>query len=193
MAIVLDINILCNKRLDENIVSEILNDNEVTIETINCIDNWMWDNEQKIELFSQVEDVLNNNKIIILKLKKTFIKDMGVYIEKIDNFYLYNIWINTDGYPMLDCNAVTSENSYFYEAIYQTVSHISEKNKKLFRIIGIGLETDFHYNENLADIINNSRNMVSWILDSDMNNDTEWNGYSVRKAEGLGMIILEKS
>ena len=193
MAIVLDINILCNKRLDENIVSEILNDNEVTIETINCIDNWMWDNEQKIELFSQVEDVLNNNKIIILKLKKTFIKDMGVYIEKIDNFYLYNIWINTDGYPMLDCNAVTSENSYFYEAIYQTVSHISEKNKKLFRIIGIGLETDFHYNENLADIINNSRNMVSWILDSDMNNDTAWNGYSVRKAEGLGMIILEKS
>ena len=49
MAVVLDINILSNKMLDLNKSASFLARYDISIESINSIDNWMWDNEKKIE------------------------------------------------------------------------------------------------------------------------------------------------
>lgn len=160
MAIVLDINFLCNRMLDIDIIVELLNDYGVSIKSINSIDNWMWDNEQKVECLNQVEGVLNDYRIVIIELKKVLIKDLGVYIEKIENLYLYTLWINTEGYQMLDCDKVTLENSKFYEEIFQTILKVNKRVENIFEVIGIGLETDFYYSENVMDTIQNSKNIV---------------------------------
>lgn len=192
MAIVLDINFLCNRMLDIDIIVELLNDYGVSIKSINSIDNWMWDNEQKVECLNQVEGVLNDYRIVIIELKKVLIKDLGVYIEKIENLYLYTLWINTEGYQMLDCDKVTLENSKFYEEIFQTILKVNKRVENIFEVIGIGLETDFYYSENVMDTIQNSKNIVVWILNNHSGANNMIEGYKEKKIEGLQMKILEK-
>lgn len=41
MAIVLDINLLCNKMLNIDVVTTLLNKYNLSIESMNSIDNWM--------------------------------------------------------------------------------------------------------------------------------------------------------
>lgn len=193
MSITLDVNILCNKILNEEMIFDLLNTYEASVESINCIDNWMWDNEQKIEVFNNVKEVLNDNRIVIIQLKMAMFKDLGIYIEKVGNFYLYTLWINTEGYPTLDCDKITAQNSKFYQEIYQIISKINNKTKKIFEVIGIGLETDFQYDENLVYTIQNSRNMIVWIFNSDFNVEVLKGGYDTKKIDGLEMKVLEKT
>ncbi len=115
MAVVLDINIFCNKMLDLTKSASFLVKHNVSIESISSIDNWMWENEKEIEDSKQIANILDMQHIVIIKLKKPSIKDIGIYIEKIENQFLYTLWINTEGYTMLDCEKVTMDNSEFYK------------------------------------------------------------------------------
>lgn len=115
MAVVLDINILCNKMLDLAKSKLLLAKHNVSIESINSIDNWMWENEKEIEDSKQIANILDMQQIAIIKLKHPSIKDIGIYIEKIENRILYTLWINTEGYAMLDCEKITKDNSEFYK------------------------------------------------------------------------------
>ena len=87
MAIVLDINFLCNKMLNIDVVVTLLNRYNVSIESMNSIDNWMWDNEKNIESSQQFASILDAQHIIVIKLKSPLIMDMGIYIEKIEKCY----------------------------------------------------------------------------------------------------------
>lgn len=192
MAIVLDINFLCHKMIDTNTIVELLNDYAITIESINSIDDWMWNNEKKVELLNQVEGVLNNNRIVIIQLKNQLIKDLGIYIEKIESDYLYTLWINTEGYEVLDYDVITSENRKFYDKIYLIISKINKKVQDVFEVVGIGLETDFYYSENIISMIRNSRNIVVWILNGHIKDVNVSINYKEKKVEGLKMTVLEK-
>lgn len=164
MAVVLDINILCNKMLDLNKIAFLLAKHKASIESINSIDNWMWDNEKKLEDFNQIATILDMQHIIIIKLKQPSIKDIGVYIEKIENQFLYTLWINTEGYSMLDCEKITMDNCEFYQEIIQAVLELNRLIKDSFEVVGIGLETDFCYEKDVIDIIRKSKNMMIWML-----------------------------
>lgn len=164
MAIVLDINILCNKMLDLNIITTLLTKHRVSIESMNSIDNWMWDNEKKIEDSKQIADVLDMHHIVIIKLKQPSIKDIGVYIEKIEKQFLYTLWINTEGYPMLDCEKITLDNCEFYKEIIKSILALNGLIENSFEVVGIGLETDICYEKNVMDIIRKSRNVMIWMV-----------------------------
>lgn len=125
MAIVLDINFLCNKMLNIDVVVTLLNRYNVSIESMNSIDNWMWDNEKNIESSQQFASILDAQHIIVIKLKSPLIKDMGIYIEKIEKCYFYTMWINTEGYPMLDCDKITWGNYEFYNNLLQLILEIN--------------------------------------------------------------------
>lgn len=192
MAIVLDINILCNKVLDIDLIDAVLDKFETNIESIHSIDNWMWENQQDIESLGKIEEVLNHNGIIVIKLKNPIFVNVGIYIEKIEDFYLYELWINTEGYPILDSDIVTSENRIYYEKIYELILEIHKSDESVVKVVGIGLETDFYYSEDVIAIIHNSSNMTSWIINSDIWSDMAIRGFVERKIEGLKMIVLEK-
>lgn len=191
MAIVLDINFLCNKMLNIDVVVTLLNKYNVSIESMNSIDNWMWDNEKNIESSQQFASILDAQHIIVIKLKSPLIKDMGIYIEKIEKCYFYTMWINTEGYPMLDCDKITWENYEFYNNLLQLILEINEAFNNSFEIIGIGLETDIYYNENIIDTIQNSKNVMLWIINKHIELNNELKSYKVSRIKGI--CILEKS
>ncbi len=164
MAVVLDINILSNKMLDLNKSASFLARYDISIESINSIDNWMWDNEKKIEDTKQIAAILDMQHIVIIKLKQSSIKDIGVYIEKIDNQFLYTLWINTYGCTMLDCERITIENSEFYKKVVQAVLEWNRLLEDSFKVVGIGLETNFCYAKDVIGILQKSKNMMIWML-----------------------------
>ncbi len=164
MAIVLDINILCNKMLDLNKSALLLDKHNVSMESIHSIDSWMWDNEKTIEDSKQIATILDMHHIVTIKLKQPSIKDMGVYIEKVEDHFLYTLWINTEGFAMLDCEKLTMDNSKFYKNLIQAVLEMNRLIENSFEVVGIGLETDLCYEKDIMDIVRKSKNMMIWML-----------------------------
>lgn len=191
MAASLDVNILSNKILDVNIIEKIINDYQVAIGSISSIDNWRWDNEQQVEI-NQLMKLIEAYKIIIIKLISPLLKDSGVYIEKINEVYLYTLWINTDGYSCLDCDMITLRNRTFYEKVCKAILKIDGDNQNLFEMVGIGVETDFCYSENIMDIVQNSRNMIVWILPSNINLNGILRSYKKKNIEGFNKTLFER-
>ncbi len=143
---------------------EFLSKRKVSIEYIHSIDNWMWDNEKEIEDSKQIASILDTQHIVTIKLKKQLIKDLGIYIEKSENQFLYTLWINTEGYPMLDCEKITTKNSKFYKEIIDAIIELNGLVEDAFEVVGIGLETSIYYEKNVMDIIRKSKNVIIWIL-----------------------------
>lgn len=190
MAIVFDVNVISNKILDIDILEELLHDYGVSIESASRIDNWMWENEKEIKFLRQIGEVLNEHGIVIIKLKHPLIKDLGIYIEKIENVYFYTVWINTEGYPMLDCDKITSENCKYYKMIIEIVLRMNKTAINIFEVVAIGLETDISYSKDIINMIKESQNIIIWILNESIELNHELCGYNVRKIEGVK--ILEK-
>lgn len=188
MAVVLDINILCKKVLDLDVIITLLAKHGVSIEAVNQIDNWKWDNEKRVESFEQIATILNMQHIVIFKLKRLQIKDMGLYIEKMDNHYLYTAWINTEGYPMLDCENVTMNNCKYYKEIIQAILELNGLSKDSFEIAGIGLETDFCYEKNIIGMIQKSKNVILWMLNQYDNLNVCLDDFKSALVEGMCVL-----
>lgn len=188
MAIVLDINMLCNKMPDLNEITMLLSQYRVSIESMNSIDNWMWDNEKKIEDPKQITTILDMQQIVTINLKQPSIKDIGIYIEKIDSQFLYTLWINTEGYPKLDCEKITRDNCEFYKKIIWTILELNGVIEDFFEVAGIGLETDFCYEKNIIDIIRKSKNMMIWMLNKCDESNTQIEGFKGDMIEGVYIL-----
>ena len=193
MAATFDINMLCNKMLGIEMIDELLKRYDVRIKFVHSIDNWQWGNENDLDSLNQVKSVLDSGKIVVVQLEKASVKDLGIYIEKVSHFYLYTLWINTDGYQMLDCDRVTSENSGFYEKIYHDIAQIEKRNEGTFDAVGIGLETDFYYNQDLEQTVKDSRNVIAWLIKNNIRDIGLETIYKEKLIEGLKMTIFERS
>lgn len=92
---------------------------------------------------------------------------------------------------MLDCDKITWENYELYNNLLQLILEINEAFNNSFEIIGIGLETDIYYNENIIDTIQNSKNVMLWIINKHIELNNELKTYKVSRIKGI--CILEKS
>jgi len=190
MAATLDINLLSKRIISFNVIKDILNSYGVDINTISSIDNWMWENEKQIENLNYITKIIEQNKIIIIKLTFKLFKDLGIYIEKIDDEYIYTFWLDTEGYPELDCDLVNNKNEVYYQKIYQIIVDLEKQQKDLLKIVGIGIESDFHYNKDVLDVIQNSYNIVSWVLNNDVKEKGILNGYYKKSIEKVNKTIF---
>lgn len=190
MAVALDINFLSNELMDIDIIENLFKKHNVKIVSINSIDNWMWDNEKEIDSLMHIGKVLNHCQIVIIKLKQPLMKDLGIFIEKVENLYLYTVWMNTEGYPMLDCDAITLENCKYFENIFATLLKMKENNINIFEVVAIGLETDIHYSKNILNMIQKSKNVFVWIFNQDVELNQKIDGYAIKRINGIK--ILEK-
>lgn len=192
MAAVLDINLLSERIISFNVIKDILNSYGVDINTISSIDNWMWENEKQIEDLNYITEIIEQNKIIIIKLAFKLFKDLGIYIEKIDDEYIYTFWLDTEEYPELDCDLVNNKNEVYYQKIYQIIVDLEKQQKDLLKIVGIGIESDFHYSKDILNVIQNSYNIVSWVLNNDIKEKCILNGYYKKSIEKVNKTIFEK-
>lgn len=188
MAVVLDINILSNKMLDSTKSISLLAKHNISLDSVNGIDNWMWENEREIENSKRITNILDMQQIVIIKLKKPSIKDIGIYIEKIENQYLYTLWINTEGYTELDCERITKDNCEFYKKIVESVLEMNKLIKDSFEVVGIGLETDFYYEKDVMDIIRKSKNMMIWMLNNQDEINIQLDEFKIDNIEGVYVL-----
>ena len=121
----------------------------------------MWANQQELQSMYLVSHALNESKIIVINLKSDSLKDLGIYLEKINEEYVYNLWINTEGYPDLDADKINTSNEHYFQKFYQTFGEVVKKQNIAFRILGIGVETNFQYKKNNSDIIRKSENIIT--------------------------------
>lgn len=194
MAIVLEFNLICKEFLD---IEQILHNSEIkklkiSIEKISSIDNWMWANQQELQSMYLVSHALNESKIIVINLKSDSLKDLGIYLEKINEEYVYNLWINTEGYPDLDADKINTSNEHYFQKFYQTFGEVVKKQNIAFRILGIGVETNFQYKKNNSDIIRKSENIITWIGNEDLENDVALDNYKKKKVVGIDFLVFEK-
>lgn len=189
MAAVLDINIISKEIIDFDVIIDLMNDYGVNISSITSISNWKWEKERQIRSVEQIPAIIDSGEIVIIQLKFPPVKDMGIYIEKSNNICFYTLWMNTEGYPAMDCDIVNSENRVYYEKIYRAVQDSGIGNESIF---GIGLETDICYAENIMDMIQNSKNIAVWIMNSDIEMPEEIKGYQ-KIVNASNRMILERN
>lgn len=193
MAATLDCNLISTELLElDRVFSELITTYKITIDAISSIDNWKWENERKIEDLIDIEEVLNKDKIIIICLKCPLFKALGIYIESINDGYLYTLWINTEGYSVLDSDKITSENSSYYEIIYSEFLKLIKIFKIEYKLLAVGIETTFNYSENIMETIKNSENVATWIINDHLEVD-KYGIYKKKIMDELNGIILENS
>lgn len=190
MAGVVDINILCYKILDNEILETLLNQYGVHVISIMSMKNWMWEDEQDIGGLNQIQEEMDRDRIVVIQLEKQWVKDLGLCIEKCNSEYLYNVWINTEGCEILDYDFITMKNRFFYEEIFMRTCEMEDKIIESIKLVGSGVETEFVYSEDVTSIIQNSRNMVFWIVKDTLIKDSVRSVYTEREM-GSGMVALE--
>lgn len=151
----------------------------------------MWEDEQDIEGLNQIQGEMDRDRIVVIQLEKQWVKDLGIYIEKYNDEYLYNLWINTEGYEMLDCDVITTKNRFFYEEILIRMCEMEDKIGESIKLLGSGAETEFVYGDDVVSVIQNSRNVAFWIVKDTLINDSIRSAYKER-GMGWGMVALER-
>lgn len=194
MAVALEFNLICKKFIDlERVLQNPeIHKLEITMEKIYTIDNWTWANLQELQNLFLISKSLEEAKIAVINLKSNLFKDAGIYIEQINEEYVYNLWINTEGYPDLDADEINSRNKHYFQKFYQIFEEVERQQNIGFRILGIGLETNFQYDKENSDVIKKSKNIIAWVVNKDYLNDMDLINYRKKKNVGMNMVIFEK-
>lgn len=194
MAIVLEFNLICKRFIDLKCVLQnyTIRELDITLGDVFCMDNWTWDNQQKLQDLSLTQNALEKEQIVTINLKCASLKDLGIYIEKFNGEYVYDLWINTQGYPKLDADRIDLVNEHYFHKFYQVFREVIREQDIGFRILGIGLETDFQYAKENSDVIKNSNNILAWIVNKDMRNSSVLSNYRLTEILGTEFAIFEK-
>lgn len=194
MAIVLNFNLLCEELISLNsmLQSIVVANLDVSIDKISCIDNWMWENQKEIQDTSLMQKKLSEGKIIIINLKSNIIKDMGIYVEEISERYVYDLWINTEGYPELDTDTINLKNRKYFQRFYQKFNELLKIQNIRFQLLGIGLETKFECKDTIIDTIEKSDNVIVWIVNKNSGRNLILDNYVKRNDEEMDFWIFEK-
>lgn len=194
MAIVLNFNLLCKELIDLNAIlqSTAVANLDASIEKISCIDNWMWENQQEVQEVSLIQKKLLEGKIVIINLKSSIVKDLGIYVKKTAEKYVYDMWVNTEGYSELDADEINLKNKKYFERFYQIFDDLVKNQNIKFQILGIGLETKFEYRETIIETIKKSDNVITWIVNKNLGKKLVLDNYVKRKETGMDFWIFER-
>lgn len=129
---------------------------------------------------------------MVINLKCSILKEAGIYIEKINGEYVYNLWINTEGYPDLDIDKITPYNKPYFQNFYQIFEELEKEQNIGLRILGIGVETVFQYEEQNSDLIKKSKNIIAWLINKEFKNNIDLVHYKKKEVVGADFVILEK-
>lgn len=193
MGAVFEINLISSNYIEiSNILDQInivLNKN-TKIQNIQIMDDWEYNNVICLENLTSVRDFIMQNKIGCIELYDESDSNMGIFIEKQDDVFLYNFWIDTSRYPLLDTDIVDSRNQKYYDNIYDAIYVVTKNNNHCIKLAALGVETDFKFSKKLNLVISDSYNVNSWVISSDI--DIYVNDFQERNFKSGEMKIYEK-
>lgn len=174
----------------------ILNINEkreekIGIEKMLSIDDWAWTNQREVQGFLDMERRLEEGKIIVIYIESNKWKNVGLYIEKEEEEYIYTLWFNTEGIPELDSSKINNSNIKYYKRAYSVLEELIVKYNINFRIIAIGVESDVSYCDNLKKMISDSYNVVVWIINKNEKFKEPILNYKKRVEDAMNAIVYE--
>lgn len=161
----MDLNILCKKNIQPQELFDILMDEfnlDVKVENIDVMDNWQYENLINLSDIDSISSYIEVNKIVNIELCISSKWIAGCQLEKINDVYLINPWINTLNLDYVDSYTINKENEYLYELLTSTIIKIIKKYNII--LTSIGVETMFKYDEDINEIINKSENVIRWII-----------------------------
>jgi len=185
MAVNWNFDLVCSTFIN---VKEMVESAGIKVKQITSIEDWMWKNPSVESDFQKAREQVEQNKIIVIDLIPYRFDSMGLYIEKMDGMFIYSFWVNTEGYQELDRDTIDEENRKYYENIYSALicSHID------FNILSIGIESTFKYDPDVQKMIDDSYNIIVWIIKSSLSSNIKATNYTRRLIEDLDAMILEK-
>lgn len=163
------------------------------VHSIASIDNWEWQNQHSLSHISEINNTLNKGKIVIVDIELNSYKSAGLYIQKEkENVFIYNFWINTEGFPELDSDTINKDNFMQYLHAYQIIGKLLKKHPIDFKAIAIGVESDMQYSDDIKDMINHSKNITVWILLQNIGTNLTIENYHKKTIVELAAFIFEK-
>lgn len=69
-----------------------------------------------------------NGKIVVVGLRSSLFKDLGVFVEKNNEKNIYTFWIDTEAYPELDTNIVNKD---IYIKLFDEIEQMTKKSENI--------------------------------------------------------------
>ena len=171
MAASLDIIIIATNNFSIHKIVKYMNefyDLEIQISKITLIDNWLWEGERELSVSETIDCCLMNGKIVVVDLKSSLFKDLGIFLEKDDGKYIYTFWINTETYSELDTD---TWNKDIYLKIFSGIEQITKEFGYRVDTIATGIETNLVYQKDRKEMIKKSENIKAWAFDESIITD----------------------
>lgn len=194
MSATIDLNIVSRESIGIKYMIEFLTSEfgfDLKINNIEVMDNWEYENVIDGLEINVVQQYIEEGKIANIELLESNKNRIGFQIEKTRGGYETDIWIDTANLSYLDYDYIDDENKFFYKKIINVVSELVKKFKII--VATIGIETVFEYNSNLAKMINDSKNIIVWIIVGDYPQCMENYSLTENKQLDIGIFIKNKS
>lgn len=138
----------------------------VAFKSIASIDDWNWSNQQHLKDIYEINSKLEEKKIIVVEMESILWQSIGMYIEYIETegLYSYTFWINAENHPELDVDKITDSNKRYYDYAFFILGKIIKKYNLSLYAIAIGLESNIKYESTIDKMIQNSHNVIVWIV-----------------------------
>lgn len=137
-------------------------DLQIQIAKITQIDNWLWEEERELDAEETVDYCLMNGKIIVVGLNSFLFKDLGIFVEKVNEKYIYTFWINTETYPELDTDIWDKD---IYLKIFRGIEQMIKEFSYRVDTIAAGIESNLVYQKDRMEMVRNSENINVWSFD----------------------------
>lgn len=165
MAATLDIIIITTDNLSIHKIAQYLNefyDLKIQISKMTQIDNWLWEGERGLAVSDTIDSCLMNGKIVVVDLNSSLFKNLGIFVEIIDEKYIYTFWINTETYPELDTDIWNKD---IYLKIFSGIEQMTKEFGYRVDTIATGIETNLVYEKDRMEMIKESGNINAWSFD----------------------------
>ncbi len=156
MGEVVDINILSKENKLLTVLYELVQSirkGDIISQTIEVMDNWMYENSFEISEFENISDYIDNKILSITQITSQGV--WGITGERNGDVYSYCVWFNPS-------NNISGDYSNVIRCFVEYISCYHEKNKII--LCGIGKETKFEYEFDLFNTIKLSHNIDIWIV-----------------------------
>lgn len=192
MAITWNFHLISSTRIESNTILNIIKkyQTQIKVKTLFSIDDWTWNNQQKLQSILEINEKLDGGEIIIANLEWNGWKSAGMYIEKEED-YLYTLWVNTEGIPALDAEIVDYENTRYYERAYQFIGGFIKEHSIGFKAIAIGVESDILHNGDMQKMIESSEHVVAWMVNESLEVNFSTERYQEKIIGEWDMVIWE--
>lgn len=171
MAATLDIIIISANEFSIHKIVKYMNENyrlKIEISKLIQIDNWLWEGERELSVGETLNSCLKNGKIVVIGLKSSLFKNLGIFVEKIDEKYIYTFWVDTESYPELDLDIWNKD---ICLKIFKGIEQIEKEFGDRVDVIAAGIETNLVYKKDRLEMIHDSENINVWGFDKSIITD----------------------